>query len=36
MAELINTFHITGTHNHYINFSCAWSMMAAAASIQQV
>mgnify|MGYP000016339014 CR=1 FL=1 len=32
---IINTFHITGAHNHYINFSRAWSMMAAAASIQQ-
>ncbi len=32
---IINSFHITGAHNHYINFNRAWSMMAAAASIQQ-
>ena len=32
---IINTFHITGAHNHYINFSKGYSMMAAAATIQQ-
>ena len=32
---IINVFHITGAHNHYINFAKAQSMMAAAAAIQQ-
>lgn len=31
----INPFHIAGAHNHWINFNKRWTMMAAAATIQQ-
>ena len=31
----INPFHITAAHNHYVDFNKKWSVMAAAATIQQ-